>query len=102
MVGGVLAGQFHTLVTAHSDKQGSAPTFKRGFGHHPLWAFFDHLEKALAKGYEMVLGAQSSIIPFDSKMHHLSDQRFLQMTLAESAVALYGWTVWVPRTVSCL
>jgi hypothetical protein len=31
-----------TLVTAHSDKQGAAPTFKKGFGHHPLWAFCDH------------------------------------------------------------
>jgi hypothetical protein len=25
-----------TLVTAHSDKQGAARTFKRGFGFHPL------------------------------------------------------------------
>jgi len=31
-----------TLVTAHSDKELAAPTFKRGFGHHPLWAFADH------------------------------------------------------------
>lgn len=31
-----------TLVTAHSDKEGAAPTFKRGYGHHPLWAFADH------------------------------------------------------------
>ncbi len=31
-----------TLITAHSDKEGAAPTFKRGFGHHPLWAFADH------------------------------------------------------------
>ena len=31
-----------TLVTSHSDKEGAAPTFKRGFGHHPLWAFVDH------------------------------------------------------------
>jgi hypothetical protein len=31
-----------TLVTAHSDKQGAAPTFKRGYGFHPLWAFVDH------------------------------------------------------------
>jgi hypothetical protein len=31
-----------TLVTAHSDKEGAAPTFKRGFGHHPLCAFVDH------------------------------------------------------------
>ncbi|GAA4558339.1 hypothetical protein GCM10023175_64350 [Pseudonocardia xishanensis] len=31
-----------TLVTAHSDKQGAAPTLKKGYGHHPLWAFVDH------------------------------------------------------------
>ena len=31
-----------TLVTAHSEKQNAAPTFKRGFGFHPLWAFADH------------------------------------------------------------
>jgi len=31
-----------TLVTAHSDKEQAAPTFKRGFGFHPLWAFCDH------------------------------------------------------------
>ena len=31
-----------TLVTAHSEKERAAPTFKRGFGFHPLWAFIDH------------------------------------------------------------
>jgi hypothetical protein len=31
-----------TLVTAHSDKELARPTFKRGYGHHPLWAFADH------------------------------------------------------------
>jgi hypothetical protein len=31
-----------TLVTAHSDKQEAAPTFKKGYGHHPLCAFIDH------------------------------------------------------------
>ena len=31
-----------TLITAHSEKEAAAPTFKRGFGHHPLWAFVDH------------------------------------------------------------
>jgi hypothetical protein len=31
-----------TLVGAHSEKEGAAPTFKRGFGFHPLWAFVDH------------------------------------------------------------
>jgi len=31
-----------SLVTAHSDKELAAPTFKRGFGFHPLLAFVDH------------------------------------------------------------
>ena len=31
-----------TLVGAHSEKESAAPTFKRGFGFHPLWAFCDH------------------------------------------------------------
>ena len=31
-----------TLVEAHSDKELAAPTFKRGYGFHPLWAFVDH------------------------------------------------------------
>jgi hypothetical protein len=31
-----------TLVTAHSDKELAAPTFKRGYGFHPLCAFVDH------------------------------------------------------------
>lgn len=31
-----------TLITAHSEKEQAAPTFKRGFGHHPLCAFVDH------------------------------------------------------------
>jgi hypothetical protein len=31
-----------TLVTAHSDKEQARPTFKRGYGFHPLCAFVDH------------------------------------------------------------
>ena len=31
-----------TLVTAHSEKELAAPTFKRGFGFHPILAFADH------------------------------------------------------------
>jgi len=33
-----------TLVEAHSDKEGAAPTFKRGFGFSPILAFLDHGE----------------------------------------------------------
>jgi hypothetical protein len=31
-----------TLVTSHSEKQWAAPTFKKGFGFHPMLAFADH------------------------------------------------------------
>ena len=31
-----------TLVTAHSDKEGAEPTFKRGFGFAPMCRFVDH------------------------------------------------------------
>ena len=37
-----------TLVTAHSDKQGAAGTFKGGFGYHPLGAWLDNTGEALA------------------------------------------------------
>ncbi len=31
-----------TLVGSHSDKEQAAPTFKRGYGFHPLCGFVDH------------------------------------------------------------
>ena len=31
-----------TLLTAHSEKEQAAATFKRGYGFHPLIAFADH------------------------------------------------------------
>jgi hypothetical protein len=31
-----------TLITAHSEKENAAPTYKRGFGFHPLLSFADH------------------------------------------------------------
>ena len=37
-----------TLVGAHSEKEGAAPTYKKGFGHHPLLAYLDATGEALA------------------------------------------------------
>jgi hypothetical protein len=37
-----------TLITAHSEKDGAAGTFKRGFGFHPLLAYLDQSREALA------------------------------------------------------
>ncbi len=40
--GEVLVDIDGTLITAHSEKQDAAPTYKRGFGFHPLLAYADH------------------------------------------------------------
>lgn len=37
-----------TLVTAHSEKEQAAPTFKGGFGYHPLAAWCDNTGEMLA------------------------------------------------------
>jgi hypothetical protein len=37
-----------TLITAHSDKQGAAATFKKGFGFHPLGAWCANTAESLA------------------------------------------------------
>ncbi len=37
-----------TLVTAHSDKEGARGNFKGGFGYHPLGAWLDNSNEALA------------------------------------------------------
>jgi hypothetical protein len=37
-----------TLLDAHSEKAGAAPTFKRGYGFHPLLCYLDATREALA------------------------------------------------------
>jgi len=37
-----------TLVTAHSDKEGAAPTFKKGYGFHPLGTCLANTTESLA------------------------------------------------------
>lgn len=39
-----------TLITAHSEKERAASTFKRGFGFHPLCAFLDHGQAGSGEG----------------------------------------------------
>jgi Transposase DDE domain group 1 len=46
-----------TLVTAHSEKECAAPTFKRGFGFHPLWAFLDHGQQGTGEPLAFLLRA---------------------------------------------
>ena len=37
-----------TLITAYSDKEGAAPTWKKGYGFHPLGAWCAHTAESLA------------------------------------------------------
>ena len=37
-----------TLITARSDKEGAAPTFKMGYGFHPLGAWLANTAESLA------------------------------------------------------
>ena len=37
-----------TLVTGHSEKEGTAATYKHGFGYHPMLAWLDNTGEALA------------------------------------------------------
>ena len=44
-----------SLITAHSEKQQAAATFKRGFGFHPLLAFADHGPEGTGEALEVHL-----------------------------------------------
>lgn len=37
-----------SLVNVHSEKESAGPTYKRGFGYHPLMVFLDETSEALA------------------------------------------------------
>jgi len=44
-----------TLLTAHSEKEFAAPTYKRGFGFHPLCVFVDHGAQGTGEPLTMLL-----------------------------------------------
>ena len=46
-----------TLVTAHSDKENAKPTFKKGYGFHPLCVFVDHGQDGTGEPLALLLRA---------------------------------------------
>jgi hypothetical protein len=48
LVGWLVIDLDATLITAHSDKEGAAPTFKSGYGFHPLGAWCANTAESLA------------------------------------------------------
>src|SRR4051794_25261418 len=59
-----------TLVGAHSEKEFAAPTFKRGFGFHPLWAICDH--GAAGTGEPLVFRAAAAQRGSNTVVHHIA------------------------------
>jgi hypothetical protein len=49
-----------TLLDAHSEKQNAAPTYKKGFGFHPLCAFIDHGPDGTGEPASILLRAGNS------------------------------------------
>jgi hypothetical protein len=59
-----------TLVTSHSEKECAAPTFKRGFGFHPLWAFCDH--GAAGTGEPLAFGLRAGNAGSNTVVDHIA------------------------------
>lgn len=57
-----------TLVTAHSDKEGAEPTFKRGFGFGPMCTFGDHGEHGTGEALALDL-RPGKASPWNSSDH---------------------------------
>ena len=51
-----------TLVTAHSDKQDAKGNFKGGYGHHPLGAWLDNTNEALAMVLRPGVGVRPHVL----------------------------------------
>lgn len=74
-----------TLVGSHSEKERAAPTYKRGFGFHPLLAYLDGTHEALAgllrpgnagsgtaADHVTVLDAALAQLPVDPARHEIT------------------------------
>jgi hypothetical protein len=77
-----------TLVTAHSDKQGAAPTHKKGFGFAPMCAFVDHGEYGTGEVLALDL-RPGKASPFNAADHIAClDAALAQLPAAERAQVL--------------
>jgi hypothetical protein len=92
-----------TLVTSHSEKEQAAPTYKRGFGHHPLMCFADATGEALAgqlrpgnagsntaADHVSVLDAALAQLPVKTKKEDPEDGEWM-LARADSAGATHGF-----------
>lgn len=68
-----------TLITAHSEKEQAAPTFKRGFGFHPLGAWVDHGQGGTGEPLSMLLRKGNAGSNTASDHIHVTKQALRQL-----------------------
>lgn len=77
-----------TLVTAHSEKEGAAATYKRGFGFHPLLCTLDETKEALAAilrpGNATANNAADNIAVLDAGLAQLPTRESVEPILVRS------------------
>jgi hypothetical protein len=77
-----------TLVTAHSEKQGAAATYKRGFGFHPLLCTLDETKETLAgilrSGNATANNAADNIAVLDAGLAQLPTREAVEPILVRS------------------
>lgn len=82
-----------TLVSAHSEKEQAAPTFKRGFGFHPMLAFVDHAEHSTGEPLAAMLR------PGNANANDADDQiAVLDAALAQLPHQIRGRVCWSAET----
>ena len=96
-----------TLLTAHSEKEGAAPTYKRGFGFHPLLCSLDGSNEVLAgmlrPGNAGANDADDHIAVFDQGLAQLPEPETPRSILmrADSAGATHAFLDHVLATGVC-
>ena len=77
-----------TLVTAHSEKEGAAATYKRGFGFHPLLCTLDETKEVLAgilrPGNATANNAADNIAVLDAGLAQLPTRAAVEPILVRS------------------
>jgi hypothetical protein len=96
-----------TLVGAHSEKEGATPTFKRGFGFHPMLAFVDHgaggtgepLAAMLRPGKATANDAADQIAVLDAALAQLPERvRSQVLVRGDTGSGVHGF-VWHVHTL---
>jgi hypothetical protein len=86
-----------TLVNSHSEKEKSAPNFKRGFGFHPIVCYLEETDEALAgklrPGNAAANDIEDNIEVLEMALHQLpaSKPRRQVLVRGDSACATHGF-----------